>query len=194
MREVKRKKKERRKERKKEKKERKKERKEGRKERKKEREKEREKERKEETKKNMQGRAWGHLGFLWSHHRPRLPAPCSSSAQSSNNPLLSPPEEKLKAFFWKKSSLLRPLLFTFGRTAIGGEFKHRKRPLGYRKSCRHVWKTCHDAAEMHLPRHAQPQDDTGSLPPHQATRLQLFLELRLFLPSLRDIDPKAQRR
>ena len=128
------------------------------------------------------------LGVTWVSSG--LMSPLSSSTQSSNNPLVSPPKEKLKAFFWKKSRLLRPLLFTFGSTAIGGEFKHRKRPLGHRKSCRQVWKTCHEAAGMCLPRHAQSWAH-GVLPPQRATSLQLFLGLRLLLPSLRDTDPKA---
>ena len=107
------------------------------------------KRKKEKTRRAGFGVTWLSSGLM---------SPLSSSTQSSNNPLLSPPKEKLKAFFWEKSHLLRLLLFTFGRIAIGGEFKHRKRPLGYRKSCRQVWKTCRDAVEMHLPLHEQPWD------------------------------------
>lgn len=81
------------------------------------------KEKKKKERENMQGRAWGRLRFLWAPLLPVLLHPVLKE------PPLPLPKEKLKAFFWKKSSLLRLLLFTFGRIAIGGEFKHRKRPL-----------------------------------------------------------------
>ena len=111
----------------------------------------------------------------------------SSSTQSSNNPLLSPPKEKLKAFFWEKSRLLRPLLFTFGRIAIGGEFKHRKRPLGYRKSCRQVWKTCRDAVEMHLPLHEQPWDQPWVLASTLGNQPSTISWTSSALPFLKDV-------
>lgn len=64
-----------------------------------------------------------------------LTSSLSSSTQSLNNPL-PPQKENLKAFFWKKSSLLRLLLFTFGKTAIGGRVQTQEKAFGYRKSCR----------------------------------------------------------
>lgn len=69
-------------------------------------------------------------GSLWDHWvSSGLTSSLPPSTPSSNDPLLLPPKEKLKAFFWEQRGLPRLLLFTFGRTAIGGKFKHRKRPL-----------------------------------------------------------------
>lgn len=69
-------------------------------------------------------------GSLWGHCVSScLTSSLPSSTQSSSDPLLPPPKEKLKAFFWEQRGLPRLLLFTFRRTAIGGKFKHRKRPL-----------------------------------------------------------------
>lgn len=71
----------------------------------------------------MQGKAWGHLCFLWSHLLPVLLHPVLKQPPSASS------KRKVKSFLLEKGSLLRLLLFTFGRTAIGGEFKHRKMPL-----------------------------------------------------------------
>lgn len=80
-------------------------------------------EERKEKKEPQQGSLWGHC--VSSCLTSSLP----SSTQSPNNPLFPPPKEKLKAFFWEQRGLPRLLLFTFGRTAIGGKFKHRKRLL-----------------------------------------------------------------
>lgn len=107
-----------------------------------------------------------------------LTSSLSSSTQSSNNPLLPPPKEKLKAFFWKKGSLLRLLLFTFGRTAIGGEFKHRKRPLLTGRAADRPGRLAAMLGVCTFPIGVQPWGpDSGHLPPHQATKQYRLLGL-----------------
>ena len=64
-------------------------------------------EERKEKKDPQQGSLWGHC--VSSGLTSSLP----SSTQSSNDPLLPPPKEKLKAFFWEPRGLPRLLLFTF---------------------------------------------------------------------------------
>lgn len=109
-----------------------------------------------------------------------------SSTQSSNHPHLPPPKEKLKAFFWEQRGLPRLLLFTFGRTAIGGKFKHRKRPLVTGRAADGLGGWPWFCWVLSLQGGAQVWDLTADpcLDWHEALSLQLFL--RLF-PSRKDI-------